>query len=265
MTALLSAKALGIGYVHGQTQRQIATDITFDINAGEAIAILGPNGCGKTTLLRTVLGLLPTVSGEIELQTQNIKTLTARLIAQRIGYVQQASVGLFHFNVLEIVLMGRAASLAWYDKPSQEDVEIAMNALSRLHIASFAEREFAELSSGERQLVLIARALATNAKLLLLDEPTTSLDFGNRLIVQSAVIALKAHGIGIMLTTHDPIEAARFCANAGDQILSIARHGATELGTTAKMLTPARLAALYGVNEAEIEAEIPILSAHSEK
>lgn len=239
-TGTLHAKALAIGF----GQRQLASGISLALNPGKAIAVLGPNGSGKTTLLRTLLGLLPPLAGTVALDGAPIAERNPREIAQRIANVAQAKGTLFNFRVIEIVELARAPHLAWYARPSAKDRAIAERALDEIGIAGMATRVFGELSGGEQQLVLIARALASEARILLLDEPTASLDFGNQILILEVIAKLKSHGYAVLFTTHDP----RHAYEAADFTITLSRDGAVQFGDTAKVLTAKHLAALYGVD-----------------
>ena len=240
----IAAQALAIGY----PRRTLARDISFALNAGEAIAVLGPNGSGKTTLFRTLLGLLPVIHGTVNIGARAITAMAPADIARAVAYVPQAAGGAFDFSVVEMVEMARVAHLAWYALPGKHDRDCAMSALNVVGMAGFAARRYAELSGGERQLVLIARALATEAKTILLDEPTASLDFGNQLRVLDEIARLKAQGVAILFTTHHPEQALQLA----ERTLAIDRHGAACIGATRQMLTPAFVADLYGVSEAAL-------------
>lgn len=247
---LLALDQLSIGY----PRREIARDITFGVSAGQAIAILGPNGSGKTTLFRTVLGLLAPRAGRVLLDGKSITTLSAPEIAHEIAYVPQNSASFFNFNVREVVEMARAPHLSWFAQPGAADHAIAAESLSQVGLGEFIEREFSELSGGERQLVMIARALASQAKCLLLDEPTASLDFGNRLLVLDTLVKLKQSGMTILFTTHDPDHARHVCRESQDQTLTISRAGQVSIGATADALQIKALAALYGIDESVFSA-----------
>ncbi len=246
--AALSAQALAIGY----PRRLLAEDITFAIQQGHALAVLGPNGSGKTTLFRTLLGLLPARAGNVSLGDRTLSNMSPPEIARHIAYVPQSTTGFFNFNVIEVVEMARAPHLAWFASPGPHDRDVAMRALATLNLTTFADREFAELSGGERQLVMIARALASEAKILLLDEPVANLDFGNRLMVFDALMRLKQDGMTIIFSTHDPAHAFQLCNATNDQTMTISRAGDVIIGSTATMLTKPALAALYGVDERAI-------------
>lgn len=237
---ILSANQLSIGY----SRRTVAVEISLALHAGEAVAVLGPNGCGKTTLFRTLLGLMPSLAGEVWLGEKNITLLTPAQIARSVAYVPQITGGFFNFSVIEIVEMARTPHLAWYAKPGPRDHQIAQAALDELGIASFANREFNQLSGGEQQLVLIARALAAEAPIVLLDEPTASLDFGNQFLILDEIKKLTARGRAVLFTTHNPDHALRIA----QQTLTISRDGCVAVGATNDILNSQSLAALYGVN-----------------
>jgi iron complex transport system ATP-binding protein len=237
---MLAAQNLGIGYA----ERVLALNISFTLAQGEVIAILGPNGSGKTTLFRTLLGLTPALHGNPMLGGQVISHLAPSIIARAVAYVPQVSASFANFSVIEVVLMARAPHLAWYASPAAADHAIAENALDELNISDFAEREFTELSGGERQLVMIARALASEAKILLMDEPTASLDFGNQFLLLDEIAKLKARGVAVIFTTHHPDHALRIA----DRTLTIARDGAVQIGATSAVLNATSLSALYGID-----------------
>lgn len=244
---MMIAQNLAIGFA----SRSLASDISFTLNEGEVIAILGPNGSGKTTLFRTILGLLPALNGAVLLGDQMISVLAPGAIARAVAYVPQVSASLANFSVIEVVLMARAPHLAWYASPGARDRAIAENALAELNIRDFAEREFTELSGGEQQLVMIARALASEAKILLMDEPTASLDFGNQFLLLDEIAKLKARGVAVIFTTHHPDHALRIA----DRTLTIARDGKVQIGATSAVLNAASLSALYGI-------EIDLVPSH---
>src|SRR5262249_21665140 len=171
------------------------------------LCLLGPNGSGKTTLFKTMLGLLPAQAGEVRLDGAPMQNLARDEIARRIAYVPQAHAAHFPFAVIEMVVMGRTAHLGPFAAPSREARAGPRAALASLGIAELAETEYTRISGGQRQLALIARALAQDAPAIVMDEPTASLDFGNQVVVLSEVKRLAARGLAVLLSTHDPDHA----------------------------------------------------------
>ena len=246
--AVLELQGLRTG--HGR--RMVSEAVELRIAAGEVLCLLGPNGCGKTTLFRTVLGLLPPLAGRVLVQGQPVQHWSRAEFARRVGYVPQAQAGVFAFAALDMVLMGRAARLSLLARPSGADRAMALACMERLQIAHLAERRYTELSGGERQLVLIARALAQEPALLVMDEPTASLDFGNQIRVLEQIAALSAQGMAVLLSTHQPEHALRVASR-----IALLGHGRLQaVGEPRSVATPAALAALYGVSEAAIAAHL---------
>jgi iron complex transport system ATP-binding protein len=233
----LSGHALSIGY----PDHVVGHDLDVALQQGEVLALLGPNGCGKTTLLRTLLGLLPPKAGEVRLGDSTLDGLSLRERAQKIAYVPQSHVATFAFPVETVVLMGRTAHGGLFSRPSAHDRRVAAQSLDRLGIAALAQRPYTMISGGERQLVLLARALAQEPQFVVLDEPTASLDFGNQGKVMREIRALAASGHGVLFTTHDPNHARRaadraFLMRAGERLAE---------GPVADVLTRERLEELY--------------------
>ncbi|NLE09741.1 MAG: ABC transporter ATP-binding protein [Dehalococcoidales bacterium] len=192
----------------GFGSRIIVDKFTMTVESGEILCLLGPNGVGKSTLFRTVLGLLKPMGGEILIDGKNIHTLPRKEFAKLMAYVPQAHNPPFPFRVLDVVVMGRTAHLGAFGAPGRHDRAIALSMLDRLGISFLADRIYTEISGGERQLVLIARALAQEPAFLMLDEPTSNLDFGNQVKVLQCVSGLaKEIGLGIIMTTHFPDHA----------------------------------------------------------
>ncbi|HXM83062.1 MAG TPA: ABC transporter ATP-binding protein [Burkholderiales bacterium] len=218
---MLSVESLAFGY----PQRTVGRDVSFTLNAGEVMCILGPNGSGKTTLLRTLLGLLSLQEGQIRVEEKPLSSLSRVEIARFAGYVPQAHQPYFAYSVRDMVLMGRSSHLGTFSVPGAHDREVAARVLESLGISQLAERPVTEISAGERQLALIARALAQEPRLLVMDEPTASLDFGNQVRVLERLSALAAGGISILFSTHDPdqafLAAQRALLLADGQVLAI--------------------------------------------
>jgi iron complex transport system ATP-binding protein len=243
VTPLLEARGLAIG--HGG--RVLARGLSLSLAAGEVLCLLGPNGAGKTTLLRTLLGLLRPHAGSVLLDGRGLANLSRRRIARRLAYVPQAASGGFAYTARQAVAMGRAAQLGALAAPGPRDLALAGAALDRLGIARLADRPVTELSGGERQLVLIARALAQEAAALILDEPASALDFGNQVRLLRLLSGLARDGLGVLFTTHQPdhalLIADRVALLGPDGVL----HGP---GAPDALITAARLAGLYGVRAA---------------
>lgn len=237
---MLELRNLSFGY---QT-RTIGHGVTLTLGRGDVLALLGPNGAGKTTLFKTMLGLLKPQVGEVLVEGISLDRLTAVERAKRFGYVPQAHAALFPFSVRDVVLMGRAARVAPFAVPSSTDRDIAMTALERLDMAHMAERPYTEISGGERQMVLIARALAQEPKILVMDEPTASLDYGNQMRVLSHVRRLAADGMAIVLSTHNPDHVFMVAT----RVALLHQGGMVGLGAPAEVLTPARVKQLYDID-----------------
>jgi len=228
----------------GFPRRTVGRDVSFSLRDGEVMCVLGPNGGGKTTLFRTLLGLLPPHGGTISLEGASLESLSRRQIAQQIGYVAQGHSAYFAFTVLDFVLMGRTAHVSVFSVPGRKDREVAERVLESLGIAALARRPVTEISGGERQLALVARALAQEPRLLVLDEPTASLDFGNQVHVLQKISALAATGISILFSSHDPDHAFLTSHRA----LLLAEGRALEIGPPAQVIRPDSLQRLYGVS-----------------
>jgi iron complex transport system ATP-binding protein len=234
----LAAESLAFGY----PRHAVGRDVTLAIGSGEVLALLGPNGGGKTTLLKTLLGLIPPQGGAVTLDGRPLAAFSIPERARLIGYVPQAHGGTFAFTAFEVVLMGRTAHGGLFARPTARDREIALAMLDRLGIAQLAERPTTMISGGERQLVLIARALAQEPRFVVLDEPTASLDFGNQGKVMRQVRRLAADGLGVLFTTHDPNQAL----GHADRVALLRGGGVIAAGPAREVLTAERLAALYG-------------------
>ena len=234
---ILSGHNLSIGY----RDRVVGSHLDISLRPGEVLALLGPNGGGKTTLLKTLLGLLPPKGGEVQLGGRPLTSYTARERARYIAYVPQSHAATFAFDVETIVLMGRTAHGTLFGRPSPADRVIAIRMLERFGIAHLAGRPYTNISGGERQLTLLARALAQQPQFVVLDEPTASLDFGNQGRVMQEIRALGASGHGVLFTTHDPNHAMR----AADRAFLLRQGVRIADGEVRTVLNRAQLEALY--------------------
>jgi len=245
MNTLLSSHRLA----YGHPGRTLGRDITLDLHAGEVLCVLGPNGGGKTTLFRTLLGLIPMHAGEIMLAGKKLGACTAAERARHMAYVPQAGSSYFAFTVREMVLMGRTAHLGLLSAPGQKDFTATEAAMDELRIAHLADRPFTHISGGERQLTLIARALAQASPLLIMDEPTASLDFGNQALILEEIVRLKSNGRSVMFCTHDPDHALQ-CA---DRVLLLHQGNALAMGGPRQTITAENLKTIYGVEVRMLE------------
>jgi len=235
----LEAHALGYGY----PGRAVGRGLHLALAPGEVLCVLGPNGGGKTTLFRTLLGLLPAQEGEVRLDGGALAALPRAEIARRLGYVPQGHVAPFAFTVRDAVLMGRTAHIGLFAAPGAADRAAADDAIRALAIEALAGRYVTELSGGERQLAMIARALAQGARVLVLDEPTASLDFGNQVRVLREIRRLAAEGYAVVFSSHDPSQAFL----AAGRVLLLAHGGMLRQGTPDEVITAENLRAVYGV------------------
>jgi iron complex transport system ATP-binding protein len=237
---ILEARSLAFGF----PDRSVGRDVSFSLARGEVLCVLGPNGGGKTTLFRTLLGLLRPQGGEVFIEDRALASLTRNDIARFAGYVPQIHSAYFPYNVREVVLMGRTAHLGVFASPGRHDHAVAMRVLEQLEIEHLAERPVTEISGGERQLAFVARALAQEPRLLVMDEPTASLDFGNQVRVLQTISALAASGISILFATHDPDQAFL----AAQRALLLAEGRVLAIGIPHEVIRPDTLKRLYNVD-----------------
>ena len=196
-----------VRYQYTKKSPEILHGISFTANRGDLIAVLGPNGVGKSTMFKCLMGFFKNFAGTITLGGRDIRTLSHKEIAKQIAYIPQSTYPTFNYEVIDIVLMGMTAQLSALSSPNQDHVRKAQEALDSLGIGHLARAGYGEISGGERQLVLIARALVQNAKILIMDEPTANLDYGNQFKVMCRVTELAQNGYIIIISTHNPDHA----------------------------------------------------------
>lgn len=239
-------RARDVRFSAGKTP--ILTGVDLELRAGEFVGLIGANGAGKTTLLKVISGLWPGATGEIALLGRPLRAYRAREIAQVVAHVPQSTRVDFAFTVRDVVLMGRSPHLGRFQIESGRDRELAERALRTTSTLYLADRLVTTLSGGELQRVVLARALAQEPRLLLLDEPTSNLDIRHQLQVLKLARDL-AHnsGLGVLAAIHDIGQAARWC----DRLLLMAGGQVVFEGAPEAVLTPERLAKVF-----EIEARL---------
>lgn len=235
----------------------ILDGVSLSAGPGELIFLLGANGAGKTTLFRCLLGLLDGYTGRVTLDGQDLAAWSPRQRAERIAYIPQAHHPAFAYTVLDVVLMGTNHRLGPFAAPGRKERQLAMEALSKLHMEDAAGRNFAQLSGGEQQLVLLARALAQEAKILILDEPTSALDFGNQVRVLEQIAALSWQGYTILLSCHNPQQAMLYAS----RVIALDGGRIVADGPPRDAVTPALLRQLYGVPARFLDTDDGVLIA----
>jgi iron complex transport system ATP-binding protein len=237
--SILAAHDLTIGY--GATA--VASGISLSLEPGTVTCLLGPNGVGKTTLFKSLLGLIPALGGAVRIGGDDLAGLTRAAVARHIAYVPQAYQSDFSYTVLDLVVMGRTAYLGAFAAPGRADYAIAMDALATLGLADLAARDANRISGGQRQLALIARALAQRAGAIVMDEPTASLDLANRLMVLDRIAALAKNGLALLISTHEPEQAFAIA----HRVIILGRDNHFVSGPVDAVLTAEHLTRLYGV------------------
>ncbi len=236
------------GFAYGSTS--VFKNLSFGVDDGDILCLLGPNGTGKTTLFKAILGLLKLDEGSVFYAGEDISGFSRRDIARFIGYVPQNHNPPFPFSVLDVVLMGRTAHLNNFASPTKRDVQVAEGAMETLGIMHLKDKVYTEISGGERQLVLVARALAQEPKVLVMDEPTSNLDFGNQVRVLSHIERLAKSGLVVIMSSHLP-DHAFLCAT---RVALMKDGGIFAIGEPDRVVTEENLREIYGVNVRIVEA-----------
>ena len=229
----------------------VLRDVTFRAEPGEVIAVLGPNGVGKSTLFRCLLGFLRPTSGEVRVDDRPLREFSRRELAREVAYIPQSYTPTYDYTVRQCVLMGATAQLGALQSPTDAQQELTERTLESLGIAHLAERGSQRISGGERQLMLIARALVQDARVLIMDEPTANLDYGNSCRVMERVQQLGRQGYTIIFSTHDPNQAFSYAT----KVLALKDGGVMASGAPRDVLTEAVLSQLYGIPVARCEVQ----------
>jgi len=235
---MLAVKDLRAGY----GDKEVVHGVSFDIPRGQFVCIIGANGCGKSTVLKNLLGLIKPFGGTVTINGKNINDMDERERARHLAYIPQAHTPPFPFKVSDVVILGRTPYLTGIASgATRKDQVIAYQAMQQLSIEHLADHVYTELSGGQQQLVLIARALAQQPDLLVMDEPTASLDFGNQQLVLSCVYELSRKGMSVLMVTHDP-DHALFCS---DRVIMMESGTVIGDGTPREIITTENLRRVY--------------------
>jgi iron complex transport system ATP-binding protein len=247
---LLSGDKLRFSYPRAQTRAPVVHDISLSIDRGSVVSVLGPNGSGKTTLLKLLAGVLRPSNGVVRLDGADIAAMSRAAIARRIAVVPQETHPAFEYTVLEMVLMGRYPHLRPFQLEGPDDIRLAREALASTGTAALESRGFDTLSGGEKQRVVIAVALAQASDILLLDEPTASLDLAYQLEIAALVRRLnRERGVTLVLSTHD----LNLAAAVSDRVMLLAGGRVLAMGATADVLTPENIARTF-----QVEADVAL-------
>ncbi len=253
-----------------QKDTPIFSDVNFSVDAGEILAILGPNGAGKTTMLRCITGMLRWRSGRSLLDGESIHTMPMGRLWSRMAYVPQAKSASSAYTAFETVLLGRSSHLGAFAAPKKADVERAEAAMELLGITGLRDKKCTVISGGELQMVLIARALAAEPQVLILDEPESNLDFKNQLVVLDAMTRLAQSGMTCVFNTHYPAHALQ----RADKALILSRGGEYVFGSTSRVVTVENIRRAFGVEavigevetaESTLRSVIPLHIAQAEE
>ena len=238
----LEVKDLSFSY----GDNKVLDNVSFSSSGGEAIAVLGPNGVGKSTFFKCILGFLPIRKGKIEIEGKDVSIMKGKELSKYIAYIPQSSNPVFNHTVLDSVAMGMNNQIGLFSAPGEKEREKAAAALDRLGILKLKDRGCLNISGGERQLMLIARAMVQDARIIVMDEPTSSLDYGNSYRVMETIMSLSKDGYTIIFSTHDPDAAMRY----SDRVIAFYKGEIIRDGKPSTVLNTDVLSTLYSINVA---------------
>ena len=229
----------------GYNKRQILNNISFSVNSGEVMSVLGSNGVGKTTLLKCMMGFLKWNKGGSFLDGEAINKIPTKDLWKKIAYVPQAKGAPFAYSALDMVVLGRSAHINTFKQPSKEDMDIALKAMEEVGISHLKDKLCTQMSGGELQMVLIARALTVNPAMLVLDEPESNLDFKNQLIILETIKRLsKDKNISAIVNTHYPTHALQIA----DKSLMLNRDGSSFYGVASEVINEKNMRSSFNVH-----------------
>lgn len=225
-------------------KKEILKGVSFDVPDETFVSILGPNGVGKSTLFKCILKLLPVKDGDILVDGMSVKEMTSAELARHIAYIPQFHTPTFSYSVFDMVLMGTTAQMGTFRNPGPAERKAALEAMEKLEITHLKDKSYMYISGGERQMTLIARAIAQQAKTLVMDEPSASLDFGNKVRLMKTVKGLSKNGYTVIQSTHDP-EQAYFYSN---KVLAMSDGKVLKYGKPEEVVTDEVISVLYGMD-----------------
>ncbi len=231
-----------ISFSYGQ--KAILDNVSMQIKEGDIVSLLGPNGAGKSTLIKILLGLLKPDAGHVYLDSVNIKSYKEKELARKVAYVPQTSYLPFSYSVLDIVIMGRISYQSIFSKYSKKDKEIAKTCLEKLGILNLKDKMYNELSGGQQQLVLISRALAQEAKVFIMDEPVSGLDYGNQMRLLESIKNLADQGYTFLKSTHYPDHAFL----VSNKVVLMKEGKILTMGSPDEIITKENINILYGID-----------------
>lgn len=237
----MSIEAKNITFAYGD--HEVLKGVSFTIEQGQLVAILGPNGVGKSTLFRCMLGLMKNFGGDTLINGKSVKKMSAPELAREVAYIPQWHYPSFNFSVIDMVLMGTTSQVRNSSSPGKAQIETAEEALEKMNIAHLRNKGYTHISGGEQQLVLVARAMAQKARILIMDEPSSNLDFGNQFRIMSQIKSLTAEGYTIVESLHNPDQAYMYA----DRIIAMKGGQVIADGIPSETMDAALISKLYGV------------------